>query len=96
MKLAVTLGFAPHQIRQWPNEDIVALMAYDHLEPFGSIRDNWHTAIQMQLMAAVHTPRGKAVPSASEFLYELPEEKVERNAKTFLALLKSKVKSPEN
>lgn len=67
-------------------------MAYDTLEPFGAIRDNWHMAVQASLFSAAHTPKGKQPPSPSEFIYKTPEERAETNKQTFLSFLKSKAK----
>ncbi len=92
MKIAVTLGFAPHQVRQWPHADVIALMAYDQVEPFGAVRDNWHMAVQAQLFCAANTAKGKRPPALDAFMYKDPGEVREQNARSFIDFLRSKKK----
>lgn len=89
-KLAVTLGRAPSEIRRLPYSDLIELMAYDYLEPFGAVRDNWHMAVQAQMFAAAHTKKGRTPPKIQEFMYQHPEDKRETNARGFMTWLNAK------
>lgn len=86
----MSLGFAPSQVRQWPHKDIVDLIAYDRIEPFGSVRDNWHMAVQAQMFAAAHGRKGHKPPPLSEFMYKSPEENRKQKHQQFFSKLRQR------
>lgn len=65
-------------------------MAYDGLEPFGALRDNWHMAVQAQLFCSVHTRKGRRPPDVKDFIYQSPDDRREQNARRFVDFLRSK------
>jgi len=92
MKVAVTLGYPPHVVKSWPHSDIIKLAAYDQIEPYGSMRDNWHMAVIAQLFCAANTRRGRKPPDLKSFFYQDPTSTREQNAKTFTSFLRAKAK----
>lgn len=87
------MGFAPHQVKQWPNQDIIDLMAYDSIQPFGAIRDNWHMAVMAHLFSAAHTRKGQKPPDIKDFIYKTPEEAKAEKHQSFFAMLRAKAKN---
>jgi len=67
-------------------------MAYDQIEPFGTVRDNWHMAVQSQIFCSAHTKKGRRPPELKAFMYKNPELQREDNAKSFITFLRSKKK----
>lgn len=87
MKLSVTLGVAPSVVRNWPRKDIIDLIAYDQLEPFGAWRDNWHSAIIANLLCQIYKKKGAQVPPIEAFMYKHPDDKKQQNLDSFIAML---------
>lgn len=92
MKLSVSLGFAPSQVRKWPYSDIIDLMAYDSIEPFGTMRDNMHFAMLARLYVSAHQKKGKPAPELRDFMFIAKEERAKSSQMLFTSWLGAKAK----
>lgn len=54
-------------------------MEYERLEPFGALRDNWHTAMLATILANAHRDPKKPPVRMSEFFYQDPDTVEEKN-----------------
>ena len=64
-------------------------MEYDQIQPFGSERDNWHTATIAHLIAAVHTPKARRKPEVKDFMFRDPETRRMEKEGEFLNWLRA-------
>lgn len=88
----VQTGRSREEILSWPHKDIVELMAYDQIEPFGAWRDNWHMAVIAQMYCSVHTKKGHKAPPMKEFFFTDPDSKSKTETRLFFSRLSAKAK----
>ena len=60
-RLALGLGY-PHPNKMFQDltpDEILDMLAYYYLEPFGEMKEDWRMANQMALLANIHRQKGK-------------------------------------
>lgn len=93
--MALSLGRTVAEIESdMSAKELLEWMAYDQIEPFGTVRDNFHAAIVAAMSLAPHTKDGKP-PPLSQFFYVDPETARERRDRAMIAWLdaRSQVKN---
>lgn len=70
-------------------------LAYWKLEPWGSWRDNWHSANLTALLFNIHRGKRSAM-KPKDFMYEDRVVSVQRMAKTFSAKMRALVEGQKN
>ena len=78
------------------SRELTWLIEYSRIEPFGSVRDNWHTAIIAQMYASAHTPKNKVRPQLKDFMWIDPESKAKKETNSFLGKLREMAKNGNN
>lgn len=72
-----------------PSSEFTQWMAFYELEPFGSWRDNYHTAVLAHMYASAHSKRP---PKFSSFFYLDPAVQASNERKSMMAKLDAMAK----
>jgi hypothetical protein len=67
-------------------------MEYERLEPFGSWRDNYHTAMLASILANAHRNSNRRPFGMAEFFYVDPETAMDKHDQELLMELRSRKK----
>jgi len=90
-------GIPPFELAERiSSKELTWLIEYSKIEPFGSVRDNWHTAILAQMYASAHTPKHKIRPQIKDFMWVDPKSKATRETKSFLGKLRGMAKNGDS
>lgn len=88
--MALCLGRTVRELEsELSAKEFMEWLEYDRLEPFGTVRDNWHAAVIASMSLAPHTKDGKA-PSLSQFFYVDPETAREKRDRAMINWLNSR------
>ena len=70
LRLSLALGLDPRIIEAWPATLFIEFQEFERLEPFGSRRDNWHSATIAYILAMVNRDRKHPAPKFSDFMWK--------------------------
>lgn len=73
-----------------PASELLEWMEYESLEPFGAIRDNWHSATIAHILANVHRDPKKPPIAFSDFMYRDHQSIQEEKARALIAFMDSR------
>jgi hypothetical protein len=81
------------EIERLPASQLIEWMEYERLEPFGSWRDNWHSAVLASIFGNAFRDPKRPPMKMQDFFYQDPETAQERADQEILANLRIMKKS---